>query len=874
MSEEKRLGDVSITLQQFSRLQEELDALATPLFLQMTPRQKEEKIHGLLLKLIQAEPTPCFLLGAVNAFILSVHQRGWVESYVFSHFEFWLNHSSGLNAEENFLVRAKISGRWVPREAYQLLFPIGMGKFYAGSHYVTAHGSPDLDTTVASFWGWLDAFSARVSEGLHLWNVPGGAPESQIEVKILFPGLLGEGCFTHFAKTRTSLALSAMDLVTQEQVIRKTGNETVFGRDNEKKEAVLFVDEQGYYLGDWRPLDEEAVREVAVLLHNCLRFFSSSIHKKFTALFSQDVLRAVDFSSSLMELFTWKLEEIETVREYTKSQQERLSNYLVRVFHLSKGISGTFQDFWDAMARIPLPAFAFFYEQLKSLAISELFNKEGLLVENRSRIFDALERIVTSLEEAIQGLRRYVEQLRVAFLVKAQLFAKGSESISYRADVEEIKRQISGLSYLTVTMPDDCQKEVAVGVLKASAVTRPFLGTVSLRDFCNRDETKIPSYFEVISVIDHHKTLLTTGSAPVAFIGDSQSANSLVAEMAFALHDGYSSTGVSLQDVLEQYKEEEKSDYSGRFRILQKLLQKRSILERDLPYFVDPKREYIEYLHYLYAILDDTDLLSKVSYRDVLCVASLLNRMRSIVSKKEKEVICLDDLPQDRTFAEKAAKRILQNEEMYSLYRKVYAAKEEALLESLRLCVKGEQTSLFSDTKVQNGCNRVGQTKLFENTFPEYLTRAKEIRAFWYAEAKHYYEEHKDCDMHMHMMSTVPSAESVYLGNEGNYTHKDELWIWIPDKEQAVQHLKGFLSAFRNLSQIVSFAGEMEVEFLGENSRELEQIFIESFLPIKRTKMSANQERKIPLPIAVLRYKAGLLNSRKAMITPFLAKLI
>ena len=93
-------------------------------------------------------------------------------------------------------------GRYIPRESYQSLFPIGMGKKYVGSHYVTAHSSPDLDTTVASFWGWVDAFAARVGQGLHIWNVPGGAPESQVEVQFLFNQLLGAQCFEHFAKTR------------------------------------------------------------------------------------------------------------------------------------------------------------------------------------------------------------------------------------------------------------------------------------------------------------------------------------------------------------------------------------------------------------------------------------------------------------------------------------------------------------------------------------------------------------------------------------------------------------------------------------------------------------------------------------------------
>ncbi|MBM3198420.1 MAG: hypothetical protein FJZ58_04100, partial [Chlamydiae bacterium] len=775
---DQKLGEAVVVLQTFPQLQQALDGLATPTFLRATPRQKEEQIHRLLLTLIQKEQVPCFLLGAVNAFILAIREKNWLESYVFSHFEFWLNRASGLSQEENYFIRAKIAGKYLPREAYQVLFPIGMGKFYSGSHYVTAHGSPDLDTTVASFWGWLDAFSARVSEGLHLWNIPGGAPESQVEVQFLFPGMLGKDCFTHFAKNRTALSLSAMDLVTQEDVVRKTGNELVFGGEGGKKGAMLLVDDEGYYLGDWRPLDEEEVRKVAILLHNCLRFFASVFHKKLTYLFSQDVLLSQELQEAIQGLFALTFAEIELVKEYAESQRVLLSNYLTKVLSIQGGLQSSFHDFWQAMDRIPLPHFAFFKEQVESFASSSLFDSAEKLVETRSVIFDALERSVTALENAIQSFKRHGEQLQVAFTIKKQLLVTERESISYRAELEEIRSRMDDLPYLTVTMPDAHRGEEAVGIVKASVLTKPFLGTVSLRDFCNRDETKIPSYFEVISVIDHHKSALATGAAPVAFIGDAQSANALVAEVAFSLYDSYAAP-CSLKSIAEQYAELQESKTPGRLRLLQRLLQKQAIIESQQPYFVDSKREYMEYLQYLYAILDDTDLLSKVSYRDVICVVSLLNRMKSLLSGKEQEVLQLDDLPRDNMFAVNAAKRILQNEEMYSLYRKIYLAKEEALVQSLRLCVKGEKTSLFADTKVQNGCNRVGQTKLFENTFPAYLERAGEIRAIWYFEAKHYQEEHKDCDLHMHMMSTVPSAESVYAGGEKAYEHKDELWLWI-----------------------------------------------------------------------------------------------
>ncbi len=90
-------------------------------------------------------------------------------------------------------------------DEYQIFFPIGMGKIYPDTHYVTAHGSPDLDTTVASFWGWVDAFAARVAEGLHIWNVPGGPPLSQIEIGLLFHQIFGEKSLIIWSKHRTTL---------------------------------------------------------------------------------------------------------------------------------------------------------------------------------------------------------------------------------------------------------------------------------------------------------------------------------------------------------------------------------------------------------------------------------------------------------------------------------------------------------------------------------------------------------------------------------------------------------------------------------------------------------------------------------------------
>ena len=84
-----------------------------------------------------------------------------------------------------------------------------------------------------------------------------------------------------------------------------------------------------------------------------------------------------------------------------------------------------------------------------------------------------------------------------------------------------------------------------------------------------------------------------------------------------------------------------------------------------------------------------------MSYRDVVCVTSLLNRLKTIQLQKEVEILSLEDLPQDEKFAAVAAQRILQNDEMYSLYKKYMTQ---------RAVDRAEYTSLYSKETVQYIC--------------------------------------------------------------------------------------------------------------------------------------------------------------------------
>ena len=379
---------------------------------------------------------------------------------------------------------------------------------------------------------------------------------------------------------------------------------------------------------------------------------------------------------------------------------------------------------------------------------------------------------------------------------------------------------------LTVVQ-QDMEKNYPMGVILAADVRKQILGTVSLRDFCNRDEMTIPSYLDVISIIDHHKSQLNTFSPPLAIIADAQSSNSLVARAAFEIND----------------------------RFKQRASKK-------TPHFIHPDREYLEYLHFLYGILDDTDLLSKVSAIDLDCVAELLNRLKTLATGKKSVVISLDDLTRDKSYLKKGALRLLQSEDLYSLYCKIYAFREKEVEKNIVLCKENKPSNLFADTKEQNGCCRIGQTKVFAKNFPLYQKNSDAIRKIWLEKAKKVHEQNREIDLHLHMISTIVSADEVYRGSENEHTHKDELWLWASLEDNGLDRIKRFLNAFQRSPGLKD--NPIEIEFLGDNAKELSQIFKESFID------APHKISKKGLDIAVLRFRAGSLNSRKAMVSPFL----
>ena len=852
-----KLGDVVVSKKIFSSLDSSFKEFQSKEFRELNEQERSECVSAILLERLLDDTAPPFALPAVLDYIDRVNREKILEHYTFSHFELWLNQTSGLSKEDNYRARARIVGKHIPRDAYQIFFPISSGKSYPGSHYVTAHGSPDLDTTVASFWGWVDAFGARVADGLHLWNVPGGPPE-QVEISLLFNHYFGPALFEHFAKNRPGLSVSGLELVQQKGMIKKETTEASLTSEHARDgNAIVLVDDQGYFLGDWRAMDVEGVTQVIMLLNSCLRFFENNVYIRLVSLFSQEKLTQKDLPAFVKAVCGMTIEETPPAKLFTERQREYVDKYLNKVLGVSKGIKSSFKEFAEALT---VKDFKSFIDAVEAMGNSPLFDASGKLIENRSQIFNYLEKIIKALEKALESFVECVNKLDVALSIKTEVFGHLPQAIGYRADIEEIRSKMGAYSYLTVTYSDKDGRVMPMGIVRAMDLHRPILGTVSLRDFCNREETHIPSYLEVISVIDHHKGHFTTSTPSTVTISDAQSSNTLTAEMAFAINDAYGSGGMSSAEIEAQIKTEKNRS------VLQGLLRKSLVAEKKGPFYIAPEREYEEYLHFLYAILEDTDLLTKVSLRDVECVARLLNRLKSLVLKQEVEVIDFNDIPRDEKFVKKAADRILRNEEMYSLYKKIYHAKEEAVEQHIGLGAQGKPSAVFADTKEQNGCCRVGQTKLFAKNFPTFSRHVKELQKLWVQGANEAYKEKKEIDLHLHMISTIASAEDLFKGKAESGNHKDELWIWIPGSESSIEHLKSFLNVFGASPAIVQ--NNCELEFIGENAKELDQLFTESFPLVPRRIITAVHE--MGPPIAVLRFNPGSINSRKAMISPFL----
>lgn len=857
------LGDCIISFKNLMGEEEALKKLKQEFPFLSNDKEKIDMIASSLYQCI-LNTDSSFLLCAVIRFIDQVRQIIYPE-FIFADFELWLNQFSVVSSEENYRIRGYIMGKYIPREEYQIYFPIGMNKRFSGPHFVTAHDSPDLDTTIASFWGWVDAFAAQVTHGLHVWNVPGGLQLSQVEVAVLFSEIMQGSSDFIIMRTRNMLSISSFDLMTQKGFIKKYSEDISDGNYERQLHATVLINKLGHYIGDWRDIDIERIQQIVILFDSCLHWIENHLQNKIISLLANKSIDRKTVQKTLNDITNFRLINAKPARLFTERQKIYMSNFFIKVIHVDKGLDCTILELMFALERQGFGKFSVVLDKIRHFIEKDIFSVSPQMEDVRSFLFSHIEKIRSYIEDLFQSIRVSMRGLGIALEIKRDVFGYLPHYVTRHVSLEELKIKIGNYSHLTVIIPDSEGKLTPIGVIHAVDIQRECLGTVSLRDFSNKDEVDIPPYLEVISIIDHHKTALETKSPSVSSISDAQSSNVIVAEKAFQINDRYSLNGMNELQIDAQLKKLGMSNHPRSLRIIRRLLRRKiNLYTKD--YFIDPIREYTEYRHFVYAILDDTDLLTKVTQRDVECIRSLLNRMKSLILCEEVEIIDFDDIEKNIEFPTLAAKKLLQNEDLYSLYRKIYDTKEQSLNELIQESINKDSIGIFADTKIQNNCVSVGQTKIFPNNYTRYLKHREALRALWIERSHEQFTLQNHLDLYLHMISTLASAKQLYTGKSSQHPHNDELWIWIPDYETSIEHLQFFLTTWKQLLELEK--NIISIELYGKDCSIYEHILKEALF----NNLKITYFPKHKFSICIIYYRAGSMNSRKTMISPFLPR--
>ena len=780
---------------------------------------------------------------------ISVIRKKIAKTYCFSSFELWLNHYCSASKEDQGIVRAKIVGKSLNRSDYQQFFPIGLGNTFFGSHFTIAHFSPDLDTTIASLWGFMDAFGARVSDGLHYWQVPGGRPKGVVELDLLFDRIFSRDLFDVVAKSSRGPELTSLDFLSARGIRRSNLSDLSSSIDYDfKKTALVVTDEKGHYVGDWRSKDANAIRNLVMRLLSLVSAYEHSCSLFLIQKLAKGQLK--DLEKGCQEFLSRPLNDCSQGADLTPKMQERLEKLIVHFLGIDAGLGVCYGEFLE---RVDLK------RAKELLALMQNCHRE---LETDGASFAFLEKLSLVQGEFFNDFKASLDTLESGLKIKKAVFGIGAKALSHVASLDEVKTGINDYHHVSVAYEGEgLETRTPLGVIWSEDLKKKALASVSLRDFSNFDEMQCPDYMQVISCVDHHKSKFSTAQVSRSVVSDSQSSNAIIASMVFELNDRVSCGAMTIDSVEESLKKVfAMSDSALKFRIQRRLLQRKENLLKKHDKFVSYDREFIEYYHFLYAIFDDTDLLNKVTAFDLRTIASLLNRMKSLSLKDEVEVVNFDDIEGDENFLKLAQRRLLENKDLYSLYVANDEQKKTFLEKQIIECVNKKGMTFFSDTKIQNKYACIGQFKMMRQIEPLFREKRSSIQEIFVERSETIYRENSSVNLFMFMLSSIDSAQEVYQGSTNASNYKDELWFYTPSAEKkGMNNLALFLSSFLGSSKMVN--QKYEVECIGPDAQKYSAL-------IKKLGCSASiMSSSASFSLLVLKIACKSIRSRKSDIS-------
>ncbi len=870
------VGDIEFSPKKFPNIDDIIDGFVSDGFKEKNAIERNETVNRTLFNLILDAPDSSFLLSEITHFLAEITLAEVLDgSYNLTAFERWLNQVPSISYEENRKVRAKIVGKYISRDEYAGLFPVSQNKVYPGTHTVTAHTPPDLDSLTGSFLGWLDAFGCRLGSSLTTWNVPLGMPGPV--ASRMFSMLYSEELFYRVAKHKALISHVAMDIVTQDHFIKATGECYIRDLNHQRNQNhIILVDDEGFLVGDWRVSDVDAVHQVQRLLNMCMHTYEKEVVFALTRQFSEPNFHRNSVVEMLDRLMSKTVPEF-TMPSFQLSvlQVEQLDVYLKRVLGLPGGYRASMSEFFLRMDAKTGANFRDFYENLKRLTDSDFYDNDQHADFSSEEIFSIMHRCYVLLIENAKILRDHLDRLDVAMAIKHEVLGHKPTVVATKADINEIRGKIKNYRHVTVVFTDKLGRHIPVGVIHHDDLVKPIQGTVTFRDFCNYDEIKISDHLDVVSAIDHHKSTLSTKQAMVLSVADVQSSNVITAEKAFEINDRFSSRGQDLASINEQLKaigDNEKS-CSSDLRLMERLVRKKqALLNADKGgFFINVEREFQEYLLCLNAIIDDTDLLNKCGWRDLMCVTELLNRLKSIQLAKEVELLDFSDVPKDRRGLKRCIRQVLEHEELYSLYSKIYGHREQVVNDLIIEVKPGSDTRFFEDCKIQNHSCSVSQFKMFPRNWGALVDNRESIMMKWMEMNRAIRRKNGEVDLFLHMVSTIPGAEEAYSGKSSASGPEDEFWLTgLPEAEESVSRMRQFLASLAKSSYHNSIGLRCYIEGPDFIQRQVFSKMVKDALVLDEVGFVENAN--LSMTTVVFQFQQGALNSRKAHITPLLPK--
>jgi hypothetical protein len=864
------IGDIKFTKNAFARTKQLLTEFLSESFLVKSSIERNVIVNQTLLSLISEQPKGCYVLPEMVDFMEQVSDKKILDgNYNQTAFERWLNQHSGLTYEENREIRGKIVGKYIPRDEFQRYFPIGHNKVYKNSHVVTAHNPPDLDSTTASFIGWMDAFACRVGGAMTIWNLPQGMPGPLISK--LFTDVFSDAIFSRLAKDKVMISPVAMDLVRQNRLIRVSSESNIRDFHHKRHENhIILVDTDGFYVGDWRVSDVDSVGRIQRLLNICLNILEKQVVQGLTSIMAKKRVEKGEIKDFINSLFREKIPEHGMLlHRFSSNDYEQLDAYLKKVLHVKEGCHATMEALFKVMDERTDTDFADFMVKMERFLQEDLFDPDECLDYEFHHIFNIFNEAYISLNDCTKKARQYFDRIDVAMAIKKDVLGYQPSYITTKAEINEIMDKIKDYGHISVCFPDKNDQLVPVGVIHREDMESPVQGTVSLRDFCNHDEIKIAKSIQVISAIDHHKSTMSSNTCMTLTVADVQSANVLVAEKAFEINDAYGMHGQSMESAKEQTLELLNGEQTAQsMRCQEKLIKKKQAHHRaGSSFFISPEREVQEYLFFLNAIIDDTDLLSKSGWRDLYCVCELINRIKSIQAKKEIEVIDITHYPRQPRYLKQAIRDTLTCEDSYSFYEGIYKHREVII--NKNIIEPKFQYRCFEDRKIQNETCAVSQTKIFPGNRAAMKEHRFELLKAWFKIKAMISSKASEVDFFLHMNSTIPGGEEAYKGKMPDNGEEDEIWLNVNyDSDHSTSRFRQFLDYLKISPKYTQIRLHLSIE--GPLGHGMDHITSILRVSVPHMKIDIVEQNDIPEPIVVFKFKQGTLNSRKSDITPFL----